>query len=277
MVIQIYQRAFHALMKQPVRLIGLSLFGSLLVFLGSVLFGIVLGVSIAIQLLLNAALAQIFLRSYRGEACNTQDMFATFKEKGLLKRVLGGMAWRKLWLFIWCLIPIAGIVFYIIKGYQYALTPYILMNENDVEAMQAIQTSKERTKGYRLKMFLADLLVYVLIFLVFLVLGLLSRIPYVGIVFLIVSLVLLLCICALLPLFMGLVHAAFYEEIRCPSMPMDTSPFSLPSGGAPTAPIQPKKDPAPTPEPKPTSFFCPNCGTKMPVGTAFCPNCGTKL
>ena len=84
-------------------------------------------------------------------------------------------------------------------------------------------------------------------------------------------------ICALLPLFMGLVHAAFYEEIRCPSMPMDTSPFSLPSGGAPTAPIQPKKDPAPTPEPKPTSFFCPNCGTKMPVGTAFCPNCGTKL
>lgn len=244
MVIQIYQRAFQALMKQPIRLIGLSLFGSLLIFLGSVLFGVVLGVSIAIQLLLSAALAQIFLRSYRGEICNTQDMFVTFKEKGLLKRVLGGMAWRELWLFIWCLIPVVGLVFYIIKGYQYALTPYILMNEQNVEAMDAIQASKARTQGYRGKMFAADILVYVLLFVVFLILGLLSRIPYIGVLFAIVMFLLMLCVAALFPLFMGLVHAAFYEEINAPSIPLNTPAFSFqpetPAAPQPEAPAAPE-------------------------------------
>ena len=96
-IFKIYSRAFTSLMKQPLRMLGLSLFGSLVLTLGSVLFGIVLGVSIALSLVLNASLAQIYLRSFRGETCCTQDMFVTFKSKGLLKRVLGGMAWEDLW------------------------------------------------------------------------------------------------------------------------------------------------------------------------------------
>ena len=293
MVMTIYKRAFTALMKQPLRLIGLSLFGSLLAILGSVLFSIPLGLGLAIGLLLNAAMAQVFLRSYRGEQCNTQDLFATFKGIDIFKRTLGGMAWRELWLFIWCIIPIVGPIFYIIKGYTYALTPYILMNEADVKPMDAIKVSKERTQGYRGKMFAADLLVGVLFVVAMILLGLLSRIPYVGVLFTIVMVLLYIAFIALCPLFLGLVHAAFYEEIMNPTIPAvaPQQPYAAPQQpyqqpyaapqqpyAAPQqtyAPQQPYAAPQQPAAAAPNYRFCAGCGTRYDANqTTVCPTCG---
>lgn len=303
MIFQLYGRAFNALMKQPIRLIGLSLFGTLLTVLANVLFGIPIGLGMAIGLLFTAAMAQIFLRSYRGEQCETKDFFATFQGKDIIKRTLGGMAWRELWLFIWCLIPIAGPIFVIIKSYQYALTPYILMNEEKVKPMDAIKASKERTQGYRGKMFWADVLVFLLFSVVMLVLGLLSRIPYVGILFTIIMVLAYIVFLALVPLFLGLVRAAFYEEINNPTIPLQKTVPQQPAYPQQPYPQQPYQQPAypqqpytqpqqpayqqpapqyqqpvyapPAPTAAPAYRFCTNCGTRYDLNqTQVCPSCG---
>ena len=215
MIMAIYRRAFAILMKKPVRLWGISLLGSLLAGLGSALFGLVPGVSLSIALLFETSLTMILLRGYRGEENpRAVDLFECFKDWATIKRVLCGMGWMMLWIFLWSLIPIVGIVFGIIRTYEYRLTPYILMMEPDVKPTEAIKLSKERTKGWKGKMFGADILVFVLFFVAILILGLLSRIPYAGILFAIITVLFYICFMLLISLFLGLVHAAFYEEIQ---------------------------------------------------------------
>lgn len=275
MIFKIYGRAFKALIKQPFRLIGLSLFGILLITLGCTLFSMPIGLGVAIALLFDAALAQIFLRSYRGETCTTKDVFAPFKDLSIFKRTLGGMAWRELWLLIWGIIPIVGWVFAIIRYYQYALTPYILLNEEDVKPMDVLEESRKRTKGYVGKMFLADLLLCGIILTTLLILVLFCRIPYIQYLFYLVLFLFVIACFALLPLFVGLVHAAFYEEIMNPTLPLEQP--------APQQPYQqPYQQPAPqqyaapaAPEAQPAFRFCTSCGTRFDANQArFCPNCG---
>ena len=53
----------------------------------------------------------IFLHTYQtGEEPHTADLFQTFRKDRFL-RVVGGMAWMSLWIFLWSLIPVVGIVF----------------------------------------------------------------------------------------------------------------------------------------------------------------------
>ena len=58
----------------------------------------------------------------------------------------------------------------------------------------------------------------------------------------------------LVKLFLGLVQAAFYEEITNPSMP-------APGAGAAGT----------------ETVACPNCGAPVEKGNSFCPQCGTKM
>ncbi|MBR3641981.1 MAG: hypothetical protein IKN57_00590, partial [Parasporobacterium sp.] len=69
------------------------------------------------------------------------------------------------------------------------------------------------TNGYKGKMFLTDLLICLCIFVPALVLGLLGLIPYVGIIFTIIYVLFMLVVAIFAPLFLGLVRAAWYEEI----------------------------------------------------------------
>jgi UPF0716 family protein affecting phage T7 exclusion len=62
-------------------------------------------------------------------------------------------------------------------------------------------------------MFLADLVVYAMIFVAIAILFGLGMIKYIGVLFLIIMVFLMICVGVLLPLFMGIVHAAFYEEL----------------------------------------------------------------
>ena len=215
MIMAIYKRALSILMKKPFRLWGISLLGTFLAGAAGVAFGLIPIIGVAIALLLEVSLTMILLRGYRGEENpRAVDLFETFQDWATVKRVLCGMGWMILWIFLWSLIPIVGFIFGIIRAYEYRLTPYILMLEPDVKPTEAIRLSKERTKGWKGKMFGADILVIVFFVVAMLVLGLLATIPFVGWLFGIIAALFSICFGALFPLFIGLVQAAFYEEIQ---------------------------------------------------------------
>lgn len=225
---RIYTKAFKALMEKPIRLWGISLLGSLLICVGSLLAGYAIpALAIAVGTLFTVSLAAIFLKGYHREQVYCHELFDTFKDWGTIKRVLTGMGWSYLWIFLWALIPIVGPVFAVIRSYEHGLIPYILVKKPELNAIRARELSIEKTKGHKWQMFLADLLVGAAIAVVFAVLGGLSAIKYVGIFFAIVLVLLYLCVIVLLPLFTGLVHAAFYEElIGCeeePAEPAETA------------------------------------------------------
>lgn len=159
----IYSRAFAVLRKKPFLLWGISLLAMLLSALSVPLLGVIPAASIAVSMLLQTAMTLIYLRGYRGEEIAGTQLFDTFKDWKTVKRVLCGMGWASLWIFLWSLIPVAGIVFGTIRAYEYRLTPYILMHEPDVPITEAIKVSREKTRGYKAKMFGADILYVVVI------------------------------------------------------------------------------------------------------------------
>ena len=245
MVMTIYGRALKVLMKKPLKLWGISLLAIVLSGVLSALCGVAIPVlGLSVGLLIGTSMTVIYLKGYRGEEVNTSMLFACFKDWNTIKRVLLGLGWMYLWIFLWYLIPIVGPIFALIRMYEYRLTIYILVFEPDVPITEAIKLSKEKTNGYKLRMWLADF-VYALMFAgVVIVLALLCMIPVLGILFGIALFVLYIAFVALAPLFSGLVQAAFYEEIT-------------------------KK--------KPAMKFCPNCGTQIVEDSAFCIGCGKPL
>lgn len=224
----IYSRAFAVLRKKPFLLWGISLLAMLLSALSVPLLGVIPAASIAVSMLLQTAMTLIYLRGYRGEEIAVTQLFDTFKDWKTVKRVLCGMGWASLWIFLWSLIPVAGIVFGIIRTYEYRLTPYILMHEPDVPITEAIKVSREKTRGYKARMFGADALYVVVIAAAEILLALLATIPYIGVLFGILSVVFTIAASLFGPLFLGLVQAAFYEEIThrrvCPRCGVELSP-----------------------------------------------------
>lgn len=256
MIFTIYKRALSVLMKKPLVLWGISLLEILLLAVATALFGAVPGVALGLCLLLHTAMIMVYLLGYRGEDVHVLHLFDCFRDLATVKRVLGGMLWMILWIFLWSLIPIVGIVFATIRAYEYRLTPYILMTEPEIPATEAIKVSKERTHGYKLKMWGADVLIPLMIFGIVVVLSLLSTMPLLGGLFTLILVVFVICAAALYPLFLGLVQAAFYEEIKNPTI-------VAPAPQAAQLPL--------------SGVFCPNCGTPLYPDSKFCPNCGHKL
>ena len=272
MIKKIYGRAFTVLSRKPWKLWGLSLLSVLLVCLANVLFGIVPGVGIAIGLLFEVALVMIFLRGYLGEELHTVQLFDCFKDWKTIKRVLCGMGYMYMWVFLWALIPVVGIVFAIIRAYEYRLTPYILMMEPEVPTLEAYKVSKQRTEGFKAKMFWADLLWILIVWAAFLILVLLAQIRYIGFIFGIVAFLLYVAFCAFGVLFAGLIESAFYVEIQRTS---SEGPQFDDSMNDP--PEKVKAVPA-TPAASSGEFkFCPQCGSKNNKESKFCTNCGYKF
>ena len=250
MIKNIYARAMAVLAKKPIRLWGISLLYTVLSAYLGLLGGAVPIIGICLTVPASVGMLLVYLHGYRGEQVYTTQLLEIFEKKDdTLKRVVVGSLWKDLWILIWCLIPIVGPIFAIIKSYQYRLTPYILANEPDVKPTDAIKVSKQRTEGYCGSMFGADFLPYVIIFVVVLILLLFSRIKYIGVLFGIILFAFVALVFLFLPLFLGLVHAAFYEEINNPSMTA--------TGAA--------------------LVNCPNCGAAVEEGAAFCPSCGFRM
>ena len=303
MISNLYQKTFSVLMKRPLRLWGITLLSSVLLVVVHIGFIGIPAVGFCALLLLEASMSMIYLNSYRtGLEPKTSYLLAAFR-KDRIWRVLGGMAWMQLWIFLWSLIPIVGIVFGVIRAYEYAFVPYILMTRDDVRPTEAIKVSKAETMGYKGKLFGADLLLEGAYFVVILLLSLLSRIPYVGIVFTILRIVLTVAFGVLAPLFLGILHAAFYVEIQNrraaaqqPSAPAQPVPPVIPAPASepetqpapqgepvvtaqePEAPAQPEPEQEAPEQPQPAEPRCPHCGAAVKTpGAVFCTSCGRRL
>lgn len=303
MISNLYQKTFSVLMKRPFRLWGITLLSSVLLVVVHIGFIGIPAVGFCALLLLEASMSMIYLNSYRtGLEPKTAYLFAAFR-KDRIWRVLGGMAWMQLWIFLWSLIPIVGIVFGVIRAYEYAFVPYILMTRDDVRPTEAIKVSKAETMGYKGKLFGADLLLEGVYFVVILLLSLLSMIPYVGIVFTILRIVLTVVFGVLAPLFLGILHAAFYVEIQNrraagqqPSAPAQPVPPVIPAPASepetqpapqgepvvtaqePEAPAQPEPEQEAPEQPQPAEPRCPHCGAAVKTpGAVFCTSCGRRL
>lgn len=245
MVNTIYQKSFAALMKRPFRLWGISLLGALLCWLAGIGFAGILAVGFAIAWAIDVSLAMIFLHTYQtGEEPHTADLFQTFRKDRFL-RVVGGMAWMSLWIFLWSLIPVVGIVFGVIRMYEYRFVPYILMTRDDVKPTDAIKISKQETMGYKGKMFGADILLGAVYLGVFLVFTLLGEIPYLGVLFRILWVLIAIAYGLLAPLFSGIMHAAFYVEIQNRRAAGSWHPAAPARPDWPTPPVQPVQPSAP--------------------------------
>ena len=260
-------------------------------------------------------MAMIYLNSYRtGLKPKSTYLFAAFK-KDRFWRVVGGLAWMELWIFLWALIPIVGIVFAVIRAYEYRFTPYILMTRDDVRATDAIKLSKQETMGYKGKMFWADMLIVLLYLAAALVLLILSLIPFIGVLFRVVNTLLSIAFSLFAPLFLGIVQAAFYVETKsAPAAPAQPTPPTIPAPVAPVAPTAPAAPEAPVTEapaeeaPAPVeeapaevptetapaetpaeeapaevapeatrARFCPTCGHEFAPADRFCQSCGTPV
>lgn len=300
-------------MKRPFKLWGITLLSGVLLMAVHVGFIGIPAVGFCAALLLEASMSMIYLNSYRtGLEPKTSYLLAAFR-KDRIWRVLGGMAWMNLWIFLWFLIPIVGFVFAAIRAYEYRFVPYILMTRDDVKPTEALKVSKEETMGYKGKMFGADLLLEGVYFVVILLLSLLSRIPYVGIVFTILRIVLTVAFGVLAPLFLGILHAAFYVEIQNrraaaaqrPSAPVQPAPPTQPAqpvppvipvpvsvpetqpapqddpvvtAQEPEAPAQPEPEQEAPEQPQPAEPRCPHCGAAVKTpGAVFCTSCGRRL
>ena len=303
MVSSIYKKTFSVLMKRPFRLWGISLLAEFLCLVAYAGFIGVPAAAFCAALLLSASMSMIFLNSYRtGLEPKTSYLFASFKKDRIL-RVLGGMAWMQLWIFLWSLIPIVGIVFGIIRMYEYRFVPYILMTRDDVKPTDAIKISKQETMGYKGKMFGADILLGAVYLGVFLVFTLLGEIPYLGVLFRILWVLIAIAYGLLAPLFSGIMQAAFYVEIQNrraagpqPSAPAQPVPPVIPAPASepetqpapqgepvvtaqePEAPAQPEPEQEAPEQPQSTEPRCPHCGALVKMqGAVFCTACGERL
>ena len=242
MVGHVFKKCISVLVKKPIRLWGLSLLASLLSALASI-FGMLPIISIPITLTISAGMTLVYLDGYRGKEVDSTQIFTGFKSFG---RVAGGMAWMSLWSFIWGMVPVYGII----KSYSYRFTPYILMTETEISGTEALKESMRRTNGLKGKLFLADLLIGLMVSAVYLIAFLFGMIPVVGLVF---TVIIVLAALIVLPLLVGLVGAAFYEE----------------RGFIPVAPVPPVSNE--------TAFFCMKCGGQISQSSSFCPSCGNPI
>ena len=137
----------------------------------------------------------------------------------------------------------------------------------------------------------------------FLVFTLLGKIPYLGVLFRILWVLIAIAYGLLAPLFSGIMQAAFYVEIQNrraagpqPSAPAQPVPPVIPAPASepetqpapqgepvvtaqePEAPAQPEPEQEAPEQPQSTEPRCPHCGApvKMP-GAAFCTACGRRL
>ncbi len=220
-----YKNALAILARKPFRLWGLTLLNGFLASLALILGGAVPIIALPISLAFEASLSALYLKGLKGAEVDSKDLFTGFKN---FKRVAGGMAWMTLWIFLWGLIPIVGPVFAVIKTYAYRFTPYILLNNPEVDAMDAIKVSMRMTQGHKGAMFGADVLWYVAVVIALLILGLFAAIPYVGVLFTIIMVMFVLICLAVGQIFLGLVAADFYKELSASEEPAPTAPAEIP-------------------------------------------------
>ena len=104
-------------------------------------------IAIAVSPVVMVGLMNVYLHMYRGENVEFGDMFDGFKNYG---HVLGGYWYMYLFIFLWSLLLyIPGII----KAYAYSMAPYILMDQPEISATDALEKSKQMTYGHKWEIF----------------------------------------------------------------------------------------------------------------------------
>lgn len=255
MTANIYKNALRVLAKMPFKLWGLSLLYSLLCVL-ILIFGWFPIITIPVSAVLSVGMASVYLDGYRGREVNSDQLFSGFKD---FWRTAGGMCWKKLWILLWTLIPIAGPFIAIVKEYSYSFTPYVLSEDKSVTATEALRKSIKSTNGYKVKMFCALFLPQLIISIGMLLLSVLSQIPIIGILFSLALAIVVIVYALFGPLFFGLVQAGFYDVITMVTPQVEYTHTEN----------QDEKDAA--------SVICPICEAANRSGAGFCYKCGSKL
>lgn len=103
---------------------------------------------------LSMGMILFFLKLSDGEKPTISSIFSdAFDGKYYLRRV-GGYAWMSLFTFLWSLLFIVpGIV----KGFSYALTPYILAKYPEISAKEALKVSMKLMDGKKAELFVLRL------------------------------------------------------------------------------------------------------------------------
>lgn len=93
----------------------------------------------------------MLLNVVRGSDVQLDTMGEGFKDYG---RILGTMLLSSVYQFLWALLLIVP---GIIKGYSYALTPYLLKDHPELKFNAAIEESMRLMSGNKMRLFLLDL------------------------------------------------------------------------------------------------------------------------
>lgn len=213
--VQAYKKAIEVILKKPIMLWGLSLLSGIMTAIASIFTAPIFILGTAFSFLITCGMTKVYIDGLNGKEVNSDQLFAAFNKNCL--RIVGGMFWQNLWIIIWALVPIVGPVIAVIKAYSYRFVPYILMTKPEVTATQALRLSMQMTQGKKLQMFLADLCFGGAIFVVSFVLGLLTMIPILGILFGIVTFVFVLAVALFSSIFQGLYGAFFYVDAETPA------------------------------------------------------------
>lgn len=208
---EILVNSLKAVAKKPFILWGLSLLCGLLESIAIVLGGFAIGVGIAVGLVLSLGMAWVFLDGYREKEINAKQLFEPFYH---FWRSFAGMGWRQLWIFIWSLIPFAGPIIGIIKGYSYSMVPYLLREKPEKSPDDVMKDSMDMTDGFKGRMFLTDVIAYGAFIAIVAVLCVLSTIPYIGVAFTIITVIVVIVLLLIMPLLSGLIRAAWYEQLK---------------------------------------------------------------
>lgn len=222
MVFHILKKALAMLMQKPIKLWGLSLLFSIMCSLASA-FGMVPIVVLPITMVLEFGMTMVYLNAIKGQNYNEEQLFSGFK---IFWRVVTGMGWKKLWEIIWGMVPVYGII----KAYSYSFVPYILVNDNETSSTQVLRVSMEKTKGYKMTMFLADLIVFGGFAVVSGLLAVLGMIPVLGYLFLTVLALFAIAYMLFVGLLRGLIHACIWEESQNPTYVAPVKPAPAMAG-----------------------------------------------
>lgn len=216
MFIEAYKKALAVIAKKPIMLWGLSLLSGIMTMVASLFTAPIFVLGAAFSCLITCGMTKVYIDGLNGKEVNSDQLFAAFNKNCI--RIVGGMAWQTLWIIIWGCVPIVGPILAIVKSYSYKFVPYILMTRPEVTATQALRLSMEMTKGKKGQMFLADLCFFGGIFVVSLVLALFSAIPYIGILFTLVTLIYSIAVALFSSIFVGLYGAYFYVAAEEPAV-----------------------------------------------------------
>lgn len=134
---------------------GMTVVATLVYFVISGVLSCIPYVSYIAALLVSLPLAYGFtimlLNVVRGSDVQLDTMGEGFKDYG---RILGTMLLSSVYQFLWMLLLIVP---GIIKGYSYALTPYLLKDHPELKFNAAIEESMRLMSGNKMRLFLLDL------------------------------------------------------------------------------------------------------------------------